>query len=104
MFSDPRTWSTLLYQLLMLPLGIVYFTLAITALALSLGVALLPIVQMWDGYAQVWIEGVQYFLPLWTLPLTIALGLLMLLVTMHMARGIGYAHGQFAKHLLVKSG
>jgi hypothetical protein len=104
MFSDPRTWSTLLYQLLMLPLGIVYFTLAVTALALSLGISLLPVMQMWDGYAQVWVEGVQYFLPLWTLPLTIALGLLMLLLTMHMARAIGYVHGQFAKHLLVKSG
>jgi hypothetical protein len=104
MFSDPRTWSTLLYQLLMLPLGIVYFTLAVTALALSLAISLLPVMQMWDGYAQVWVEGVQYYLPLWTLPLTIALGLAMLLVTMHMARGIGYLHGQFAKHLLVKTG
>ena len=30
MFTDPRTWSTLLYMLLMLPLGIVYFTIAVT--------------------------------------------------------------------------
>ena len=30
MFTDPRTWSTLLYMLLMLPLGIVYFTMAVT--------------------------------------------------------------------------
>src|SRR5678810_566191 len=29
-FVDPRTWSTQLYFLLMLPLGIVYFTLAVT--------------------------------------------------------------------------
>ena len=104
MVSDPRTWSTLLYQLLMLPLGIVYFTLAVTALVLSGAVAMLPVLQTWQGYAEVWVEGVQYYLPLWTLPITIALGLLMLLLTMHMARAIGYMHGQFAKHLLVKTG
>lgn len=31
------------------------------------------------------------------------LGFLLLFVTLHIARGIGYLHGQFAKHLLVKS-
>lgn len=103
MFSDPRTWSTLLYQLLMMPLGIIYFTLAVTALSLSLSVAALPIAQAITGRADIWVEGVEYVLPLWTAPLTVALGLAMLLLTMHMARGIGHLHGQFAKHLLVKS-
>ena len=32
MFTDPRSWSTLLYMLLMLPLGILYFTVAVTGL------------------------------------------------------------------------
>ena len=53
-------------------------------------------------WAEVWIDGVEFFLPLWTTPLTIALGFLMLLLTMHMARGIGRMHGLLAKHLLVK--
>ena len=102
MFSDPRTWSTLLYQLLMLPLGIVYFTLAVTALTLSLSVAALPIVQAITGHGEVWFDGVEYYLPLWATPVTIALGFAMLLLTMHMARGIGRMHGLLAKHLLVK--
>jgi hypothetical protein len=38
------------------------------------------------------------------MPLTVLLGLLMLLLTMHGARGIGRLHGALAKHLLVKSG
>src|SRR4249919_2608303 len=36
LFTDPRTWSTQLYFLLMLPLGILYFTLVVTGLAVSL--------------------------------------------------------------------
>src|SRR6202008_227607 len=32
-FSDPRTWGTLFYMFMMLPLGIAYFTLAVTLLA-----------------------------------------------------------------------
>src|SRR5262249_8166378 len=35
MLKDVRTWTTLLYLLLMLPLGIFYFTVAVTVLAFS---------------------------------------------------------------------
>jgi EamA domain-containing membrane protein RarD len=37
------------------------------------------------------------------LPLTLVVGVLLLFLTLHLARGIGYLHGQFAKHLLVKT-
>ena len=101
-FSDPRTWSTLLYQLLMLPLGIVYFTVAVTALALSFAFASLPVVQAIEGHAVVWWDGSEWILPLWSLPLTIMVGVAMLLLTMHGARLVGRMHGLVAKHLLVK--
>jgi uncharacterized membrane protein len=102
-FSDPRTWSTLFYQLLMLPLGIVYFTVAVTALALSLSFAALPVVQAMNGHAAViWWDGSEWTLPLWSLPLTVLAGLLMLMVTLHGARLVGRMHGLLAKHLLVK--
>jgi uncharacterized membrane protein len=102
MFTDPRTWSTLVYMLLMLPLGIVYFSLAVVALSLALGVAAIPFAQAFGGSAIQW-EGVPILLPLWTAPLTIAAGLLMLVLTMHGARGIGRLHAGLAKHFLVKS-
>ena len=35
MLEDVRTWTTLAYLLLMLPLGILYFTVAVTGLAVS---------------------------------------------------------------------
>jgi uncharacterized membrane protein len=102
MFTDPRSWSTLLYMLLMLPLGTVYFTVAVTALALSLGIAAIPFVQAFGGTALGWF-GDSVVLPLWSAPITIAVGLLLLLATMHLARGVGRVHGQLAKHLLVRS-
>ena len=43
MFADPRTWSTLLYMVLMLPLGIIYFTIAVTGTTLSLALMVAPI-------------------------------------------------------------
>ena len=104
MFSDPRTWSTLCYQLLMLPLGIVYFTIAVTALSLSFAIAAAPFAEAISGRpAIIWWNDVSWSLPLWSAPLTIAVGLGLLLVTLHGARGIGYLHGQIAKHFLVKS-
>jgi hypothetical protein len=37
------------------------------------------------------------------LPLVSILGVLLLTVTLHLSRGIGYLHGQLAKTLLVNS-
>jgi hypothetical protein len=103
LFMDPRTWSTLVYQLLMLPLGIAYFTFTVVALSLSLGVAALPITELFNE-GQIWWFGVPMEVPLWMLPITLALGALMLLLTLHAVRGIGRMHGGLAKHFLVKPG
>ena len=104
MFLDPRTWSTLVYQVLMLPLGIVYFTVAVIALTLALAVAGLPIAELFnDGYSFWWF-GTPFDVPLWLLPITLAAGALMLVLLLHAARGLGRLHGAIAKHFLVKPG
>lgn len=101
---DPRTWATLLYMLLMLPLGIIYFTMAVTALALSLSFLLAPIAYVM-GYADhvtLTYDGVTLMDAPWmTVPMFIG-GALGVFVTLHVARGIGKLHGMMAKHLLVK--
>jgi uncharacterized membrane protein len=108
MFTDPRTWSTLFYMLLMLPLGIVYFTLALTGLALGISFIAAPFVQMCTdigGGIRVIGDGgseIYWTAPYWSLPLFFLVGVLLLFAVLHMARGIGYLHGQLAKHLLVK--
>jgi uncharacterized membrane protein len=114
MFTDPRTWSTMLYFLAMLPLGIVYFTLIFTLVAVSLAFIATPF-AVWffgadagvsvDGWQLLSISdhGVATPLPAWALPLLLVSGFLLLFVTLHLSRGIGKLHGLFAKHLLVKS-
>jgi hypothetical protein len=58
---NPKTYATILYFLLSLPLGIIYFTVAITGLALS--VALTPIfigIPLFFGVAKL-LNGIVYF-------------------------------------------
>ena len=43
MFTDLRTWSAMLYLLLMMPLGIAYFTLVVTLVSVSLGLIVSPL-------------------------------------------------------------
>jgi uncharacterized membrane protein len=110
MFSDPRSWSALFYMLMMLPLGIIYFTLSVTMSALSLGFIAAPVVKLvalsygfqdtCDGPAWVcdwvmWLNGWPgaFFLSV--------LGVVLLFATLHLVRGLGHLHGQIARHLLV---
>ncbi len=110
MFTDVRTWSTMLYMLLMLPLGVAYFTLATTLLSVGLGFVLAPI-AVWTGLVERWSGGSDAVMvgfdgvPLegWELGLMLLAGVLLMFATLHLARAIGRGHGLLAKHLLVKS-
>ena len=114
MFTDVRTWSTMLYMLLMLPLGIVYFTLTVMLTSAALSAIATPVL-VWTGLATLdpsfggWhilgYDGhvLSTSMPTWSMPLLLLAGIVLLFATMHIARGIGRLHGQFAKHLLVKT-
>jgi hypothetical protein len=104
MFVDPRTWSTLLYLLLMLPLGIVYFTLAVTGLSVSLGLVFGPVAALVidGGQAGVYLDGELMVPAGFALPLAFLLGVVALFLTLHLARALGTLHGRIAHHLLVK--
>ncbi|MDR6992009.1 sensor domain-containing protein [Luteimonas sp. 3794] len=104
MFTDARTWSTLLYLLLMLPLGIVYFTINVTLLSLSLSMIAAPLAMFPGLHLNVWMFGVDIpqqapFL----LPLVSMSGVLLLFASLHLFRAVGRMHGGIAKHLLVKT-
>jgi len=103
MLKDPRTWGTLLYLFLMLPLGILYFTFAATGLAVSVAMFIAPLAVLLHFAGVITIDGeVQSPHAAW-LPLISILGIVLLTITMHLARGIGYLHGQLAKSLLVRA-
>jgi len=102
MLKDPRTWGTLVYLVAMLPLGVLYFTFAVVGIVVSLAMFIAPIVALLYHAGIVHIEGTVEA-PTVLLPFISILGVLLLTVTMHLARGIGYLHGQLAKTLLVQA-
>lgn len=115
MLMDVRTWTTLLYMLLMLPLGIVYFTVTVTGLAVGLAFTSLPLLVLarwlgWDANATLFSDDVH--IGGWALSdhsmfsalILGALGVLIVTLLMHAARAIGRGHAHLAKALLVVPG
>jgi uncharacterized membrane protein len=103
MFTDPLTWGTMLYFLAMLPLGVTYFTVAVTLLATGLAFIAWPFVW-WFGspeYINVELGGWLDPSSPWVWPLSIAIGVLLLVGMLHLARLIGHLNGKLAKTLLV---
>jgi hypothetical protein len=80
----------------------VYFVFAIMAMAFSVAIAAAPIAQVFSDDVIITFGYAEYFLPLWTAPITIVTGIVMIVLTLHAARGIGLMHAQLAKHLLVR--
>src|SRR3546814_19373459 len=88
----------------MLPLGILYFTLAVSFVSVSLSLVLAPLALLPGVHLTVWMFGID--IPAqapWLLPVLSVVGVLLLFVTLPLARGIARLHGVFAKILLVKS-
>ncbi len=113
MLSDARTWATLLYMTLMLPLGIAYCVIASVLTCVSLALLLTPLAMAFNffGWGRNFVDGhvtidwgFGQHIPGWgdTITMFIA-GFLLLFATLHLVRAIGRMHGALAKHLLVKS-
>jgi len=111
MLKDVRTWTTLAYLLIMLPLGIAYFTIAVTGLAGSAALILAPVTLLarqlgWtdvdvyshDGHAWSPDHPLLGAIPLFVL------GVMALTLLMHLARGLVRMHARFAKAMLVVPG
>ena len=104
--SDVRTWSSLLYLLLMFPLGIVYFVFAVVGVALSLGLVGGSLVGLLSNrsYIQIsdvpWLEHLFHTAP--GLLLLLLIGGFLVFVVLHIAKGIGWFHGRLAELLLVR--
>jgi uncharacterized protein YybS (DUF2232 family) len=106
MLVDRRTWTTMLYFLLMLPLGILYFVVAVAGLCTSIGLvggSIAGLLLGFDGGVSLSVD--EYTMAdgtnLWAAPLVLILGVVLLTAVMHLIRAIGRGHGTLAKHLLV---
>jgi uncharacterized membrane protein len=115
MLKDVRTWTTLLYLLLMLPAGIIYFTVAVTALSVGLAFAATPALVVAErlgllSQATVLSEDRAFgdmalaHHSLLSALLLGVLGVLIITLLMHLARGVARGHARLAKALLVEPG
>jgi uncharacterized membrane protein len=103
MLTDRRTWTTILYMVLMMPLGIAYFTAAVVGVALSLAMIASPVIAALNGAGLTdWDIQWNGLVLSWQMSLPFAIvGLLLLTTTLHAARAIGFAHGGIARTLLL---
>ena len=102
LISDEHTWFSLVYMVLQMPLGIIYFTLFITLAAVSLALVVWPIVSVILREPLFVVFPHEYFATGWLIPFSAVAGLLLLTSTMHLAKAIGRIHGALAKALLVR--
>jgi len=105
--TDSRTWSSMFYFLLMLPLGIAYFVTAVVGLSLSLGVSAGCIYSLVTNDAShihidewPWLAHLLHTAP--GLIIFALVGVLMFFFVLHIARGVGWLHGRIAELLLVR--
>jgi uncharacterized membrane protein len=110
--KDARTWTTILYMLLMLPLGIFYFVTAVTGFAVGVSFVLVPMVGIGQrlGWWMPWRDyGPIVFTPAWLdtpagWVFCVVFGILVLTTLLHGARGLVSVHARTAKTLLVAQG
>ena len=115
MLKDVRTWTTLLYLLVMLPLGILYFTITVTGLGLGLRLALAPVFLL--GGHLGWfppefsggvinLDGDSYGAPesIVGALFCAGVGVVILALLLHAVRWLARGHARLAKALLVEPG
>lgn len=103
MLTDRRTWTTLLYMVLALPIGIFTFVFAVVGLIVPLAMIFAPMGVAFGLGGHVTIDDVtfyQYAGPFGLL-LCAAIGFASLTLVLHAVRFLGQMHGSLAKALLV---
>lgn len=103
---DVRTWSSIFYFLLMLPLGVAYFTIAITGMSVSLALIGASMWGLISNHSYVQFSDAPYLEHFFhTAPgLIIAafVGIFLFFIMLHVCKGIGWLHGRIAEALLVR--
>jgi hypothetical protein len=107
MLADGRTWGSLFYMLLQLPLGIIYFVIAVTLGTTAGGMVFSSAYELATGKNVVRLDNYPELDALLnTAPGLIGaaiVGLIGVLFLLHLARVIGFIHGKIAEALLVRA-
>jgi uncharacterized membrane protein len=99
--AGKRTWLAIAYMLLLFPLGVLYFTVFVTLIAVSLSFIATPVLEFFFDVPLVTFGDTAYRIPGWLTLLIAFAGVLLLPATMHLAKLVGRAHGTLAKAMLV---
>jgi uncharacterized membrane protein len=102
LFADRLTWTGIIYMLLQMPLGIIYFSVFVTLIATSIALILRPVFELAFGLPFVVTGDYGYFTPGWLMPFSVIGGALLLTATMHLVKLTGRLHGHYAKAMLVR--
>lgn len=101
MFLDRYTWTALVYMLIQMVLGIIYFNVFIALISASLWLVLQPIFGLALDVPSFVIGNYRYYTSGWVLPFSIIGGVVLLTATMHLVKLTGKMHGAWAKLMLV---
>jgi uncharacterized membrane protein len=112
MVKDVKTWTTVIYMLMMLPLGTAYFVTAVTGISVGVSFLLVPVAGIAQrlGWWAPWdIAGTIVFSPAWIdtpggWVFDVAFGVGVLTTLLHVARAVVSIHARTAKMLLVAQG
>ena len=99
--KDKYSWRSLLYAVLLFPLGLIYSGLFSLLFVFSLGFITSPVLEL-VFRIPLDLFGDNVFTPVWFLPVVCIAGFILLPLTFHLAKLIGKAHARFAKAMLVK--
>jgi hypothetical protein len=105
--TDPHTWTSLLYFLLKLPLGVAGFTLMLVGSVLALVFLAVPIARLLHLGGTMNLEGFDMVVlgarPQVAMVLCALLGALFLPLTLHLGMALGRVQGWLARHLLLQA-
>lgn len=102
MITSQHTWTAIVYMIFQMPLGIIYFTVIVTLILVSLWGITIPILQLGFNIPVGQNYDVYYYLAGWMMPITVIGGILLLTATMHLVKAAGRLHGNWGKVMLVR--
>lgn len=99
--TDYRTWTTMLYMALQLPLGVLYFSTIVSGAAVCVSLIAAPVAQIVSGQPMFIMGSYGYLIEPWAAPLVMALGALGFVLMLHVIKLVGRLHAGYAKVMLV---
>ena len=102
LFTERQTWTAVLYMILQMPLGIIYFTVFISLIAGSIWLIGRPIWELVFDFPSFIFPPYGFYTAAWAMPFVVIGGILLLFATMHLAKYAGKMHGLMAKTMLVR--